>query len=341
MYPSIGDDDDLLAALCFDQSNGAEDPYAFIQTDQENLFPDFGSSGVNLQGEQEQGCNIGAQFDSFSGNFPQACSFREENNDLRGGYGGVVYSNSSIGSAAQLDLSASFSELLQQEPHQVCSFRTQNDGSSTHLQNQQQQEPEQVCNGVVEINSSSSVGGVKEEQEHVEEECSRKRRRTGSCSKPGTKACREKQRREQLNERFMDLSSVLEPTRTPKTDKSAILDDAIRVVNQLRGEATELKDTNQKLQEEIKSLKAEKNELREEKLVLKADKEKVEQQLKSMAAVPSPGFMPSPHPAAFHPSKLAVYPSYGYYPNMAMWPPYLHPSERDTSHDHLKRPPAA
>lgn len=55
--------------------------------------------------------------------------------------------------------------------------------------------------------------------------------------------------------RFMDLSSVLEPGRTPKTDKSAILDDAIRVVNQLRGEAHELKETNQKLLEEIKSLK--------------------------------------------------------------------------------------
>ncbi|CAH2070650.1 unnamed protein product [Thlaspi arvense] len=99
---------------------------------------------------------------------------------------------------------------------------------------------------------------------------------------------------------FMELSSVLEPTRTPKTDKSAILDDAIRVVNQLRGEALDLKETNQKLLEEIKSLKAEKNELREEKLVLKADKEKMEQQLKSMA-VPSPGFMPSHPAAAYHP----------------------------------------
>lgn len=55
--------------------------------------------------------------------------------------------------------------------------------------------------------------------------------------------------------RFMDLSSVLEPGRTPKTDKLVILDDAIRVVNQLRGEAHELKETNQKLLEEIKSLK--------------------------------------------------------------------------------------
>lgn len=53
----------------------------------------------------------------------------------------------------------------------------------------------------------------------------------------------------------MDLSSVLEPGRTPKTDKPAILDDAIRVLNQLRDEAHELEETNQKLLEEIKSLK--------------------------------------------------------------------------------------
>lgn len=118
---------------------------------------------MNLQPQQEQSCNIGAQFDSFSGNLEQVCSFRGENN-------GVVYS-SSIGSA-QLDLAASFSGVLQQETHQVCGFRGQNDDSAA---NHLQQEQGQVCNGVVEINSSSSVGGVKEELEHVEEECSRKR----------------------------------------------------------------------------------------------------------------------------------------------------------------------
>lgn len=55
--------------------------------------------------------------------------------------------------------------------------------------------------------------------------------------------------------RFMDLSSVLEPGRTPKTDKPAIIDDAIRILNQLRDEAHKLEETNQKLLEEIKSLK--------------------------------------------------------------------------------------
>ncbi|KFK23754.1 hypothetical protein AALP_AAs74096U000300 [Arabis alpina] len=189
----------------------------------------------------------------------------------------------------------------------------------------------------VEINSGSSGGAVKQELENLDDECSRKRGRTGSCIKPGgTKACRERLRREKLNERFMDLSSVLEPGRSPKTDKPAILDDAIRVLKQLRDEAHELEETNQKLLDEIKSLKAEKNELREEKLALKADKEKTEQQLKSSMMVPSSGFMPQ-IPGAFNHNKMAVYPSYGYMP---MWH-YLPQSVRDTSRDEELRPPAA
>ena len=65
------------------------------------------------------------------------------------------------------------------------------------------------------------------------------------------------ERRDLVHEfsRFLDLSSVLEPGRPTKTDKPAILDDAIRVVNQLKNEAQELKETNEKLLEEIKSLK--------------------------------------------------------------------------------------
>ena len=64
-------------------------------------------------------------------------------------------------------------------------------------------------------------------------------------------------------------------------------------------------------------------------MVLKSDKEKMEQQMRSMAAVPSPGFMP----AAFHQNKMAVYGSYGYYPNIPMMPYLLPPSQRDTSQD--------
>ena len=38
-------------------------------------------------------------------------------------------------------------------------------------------------------------------------------------------------------------------------DKSAILNDAIRVVGELRSEAKKLKDSNESLQEKIKELK--------------------------------------------------------------------------------------
>ncbi|KAK4260312.1 hypothetical protein QN277_003447 [Acacia crassicarpa] len=58
-----------------------------------------------------------------------------------------------------------------------------------------------------------------------------------------------------FNLRFCDLSSILEPGRPVRTDKSAILDDTIRILNQLKNEAQELKETNEKLLEEIKTLK--------------------------------------------------------------------------------------
>jgi hypothetical protein len=55
--------------------------------------------------------------------------------------------------------------------------------------------------------------------------------------------------------RFIELGSILEPGRPAKTDKAAILIDAVRMVTQLRGEAQKLKDANMGLQEKIKELK--------------------------------------------------------------------------------------
>ncbi|XP_057476699.1 transcription factor bHLH104-like [Actinidia eriantha] len=188
----------------------------------------------------------------------------------------------------------------------------------------------------VRVDASLSRATLQEE-EYIEKECPRKRARSDSCSGLGTKACREKLRRERLNERFLELSSVLERERPPKTDKVAILGDAIRVLNQLRAESREFRETNEKLVEEIKSLKAEKNELREEKLVLKTDKEKMEQQLKAVAVSPA-GFLSTP-PAAYHAgaNKKAVFPSYGFVP---MWQ-YLPQVALDTAQDQALRPPAA
>ncbi|KAM0851662.1 hypothetical protein ACQ4PT_052269 [Festuca glaucescens] len=65
----------------------------------------------------------------------------------------------------------------------------------------------------------------------------KKRSRPESSAPPGTKACREKLRRDRLNERFNELCAVLEPGKPPKADKVAILSDAARLLEQLRAEA--------------------------------------------------------------------------------------------------------
>jgi hypothetical protein len=55
--------------------------------------------------------------------------------------------------------------------------------------------------------------------------------------------------------RFNELCAILEPGKPPKADKVAILSDAARLLNQLRTEAQKLKQSNESLQDSIKSLK--------------------------------------------------------------------------------------
>ncbi|BBN03131.1 protein MpBHLH13 [Marchantia polymorpha subsp. ruderalis] len=190
---------------------------------------------------------------------------------------------------------------------------------------------------------SAENDGSKADSDEHEKICPRKRSRDESCSGAGSKACREKMRRDRLNDRFVELSSALEPGRPPKSDKATILCDAVRILNQLRSEAQELKDSNHLLREAIKDLKAEKNELRDEKLRLKADKERLEQQLKTMT-------IPYTHPATLHAAaafaqaqahattnKASHMPGY---PGMAMWQ-WMPQATVDTSQDHVLRPPVA
>ncbi|TYI58051.1 hypothetical protein E1A91_D11G325800v1 [Gossypium mustelinum] len=199
------------------------------------------------------------------------------------------------------------------------------------------------------INASSNdfsveIDGSFEDSDGLKESGSKKRVRSESCNVSSSKACREKLRRDRLNEKFMELSSILEPEWPPKTDKGAILVDAVRMVTQLRGEAQKLKDSISSLHDRIKELKAEKSELRDEKQRLKAEKEKLEQQLKAMNAQPS--FMP---PAPALPAALAtaqgqvpgnkLVPFFGY-PGVAMWQ-FMPPASVDTSEDHVLRPPVA
>ncbi|XP_039128039.1 transcription factor ILR3-like isoform X2 [Dioscorea cayenensis subsp. rotundata] len=163
------------------------------------------------------------------------------------------------------------------------------------------------------------------------------RTRVESCAAPGTKACREKMRRDRLNDRFAELCSILDPGKPPKADKVAILTDANRLLKQLRLEAQKLKESNEALQVSIKNLKAEKVELRDEKVRLKAEKERMEKLLRCMNIAPPP--LHSFQHAVFSvPNKAIPYPTYK--TPMGMWQ-WIPPAALDTSQDHVLRPPVA
>ncbi|GMH14408.1 hypothetical protein Nepgr_016249 [Nepenthes gracilis] len=202
--------------------------------------------------------------------------------------------------------------------------------------------PLQALDGVPNV--GVEIDGTFLNTEGPKENCTKKRERSESCVPSSSKACREKLRRDRLNDKFVELGSILEPGSAPKTDKAAILSDAVRMVTQLRSEAQKLKDSNSSLQEKIREIKAEKNELRDEKQKLKAEKEKLEQQLKSMNST-QPGFLPPPPaiPAAFAaqapPAGSKLVPFVGY-PGVAMWQ-FMPPAAVDTSQDHVLRPPVA
>ncbi|XP_073005390.1 transcription factor ILR3-like isoform X2 [Typha latifolia] len=161
---------------------------------------------------------------------------------------------------------------------------------------------------------------------------------------PTSKACREKMRRDKLNDRFLELGSILDPAKPLKMDKAAILVDAVRMVTELRNESQKLQDSNESLQDKIKELKAEKSELRDEKQRLKAEKESLEQQIKILSARPSFVSHPPVIPATFAAQgqatghKLAV-PVLGY-PGFPMWQ-FMPQADVDTSQDAESCPPVA
>ncbi|KAL8098564.1 transcription factor ILR3-like [Apium graveolens] len=200
----------------------------------------------------------------------------------------------------------------------------------------------------IDASSNFSVDGSNSDLGVIKEAGSKKRVRSETCSGSSTKACREKMRRDKLNDKFMELGAILDPGRPVKTDKAAILIDATRMVTQLRSESQNLKDTNTDLQEKVKELKIEKNELREEKQRLKVEKDRLENQLKTMNTQPS--FFPSPSaiPAPFSQVPYAAqapvagnkYVPIISYPGVAMWQ-FMPPASVDTSQDHVLRPPVA
>ncbi|XVF87641.1 hypothetical protein PTKIN_Ptkin18bG0136600 [Pterospermum kingtungense] len=196
-----------------------------------------------------------------------------------------------------------------------------------------------TCPTALSVEFSESFGN----SDNPNETGPRKRVRSGSCSASGSKACREKMRRDRLNDRFLELGSILDPGRPPKVDKAVILVDAVRMVTQLRDEAQKLRESNESLQEKINELKAEKNELRDEKQRLKTEKEDLERQVKALGS--QPGLLPHPPgiPTPFAtPGQVVggkLVPFVGY-PGASMWQ-FLPPAAVDTSQDHILRPPVA
>ncbi|KAJ3670356.1 hypothetical protein LUZ60_010680 [Juncus effusus] len=189
----------------------------------------------------------------------------------------------------------------------------------------------------VEINTNTSSADC---GDYTKEPGSNKRVRSESCSQPSSKACREKLRRDRLNERFVELGSILEPGKTPKMDKAAIINDAIKMVTDLRSESQKLKESNESLQDKIKELKAEKNELRDEKQRLKAEKDALEHQIKLLNAtrfIPATP-MAAPGPATAGGHKMMM-PIIGY-PGFPMWQ-FMPPADVDTSQDQESCPPVA
>ncbi|KAK4804067.1 hypothetical protein SAY86_003884 [Trapa natans] len=215
--------------------------------------------------------------------------------------------------------------------------------------------PVQAINGSSVF--STDVDGSFGDSDGLKENGPKKRVRSESCGTSTSKACREKLRRDRLNDKFMELGCILEPGKPPKTDKAAILIDAVRMVTQLRGETQKLKDANSSLHRKIKDLKVEKNEIRDEKQRLKVEKEKLEQQLKTFNMQPSflhaapppaipayaapppaiPAYAAIPGQAPSSRNKLVPVISY---PGVAMWQ-FMPPAAVDTSQDHVLHPPVA
>ncbi|XVE51196.1 hypothetical protein DITRI_Ditri02bG0020200 [Diplodiscus trichospermus] len=199
--------------------------------------------------------------------------------------------------------------------------------------------PSLTCSTPLSVEFCESLGN----SDNPNETGSRKRVRSGSCSASSSKACREKMRRDRLNDRFLELGSILDPGKPAKVDKAVILVDAVRMVTELRDEAQKLRESNESLQEKINELKAEKNELRDEKQRLKTEKENLERQVKALGS--QPGFLPHPPaiPTPFSTPGQAVggklVPFVGY-PGVSMWQ-FLPPAAVDTSQDHILRPPVA
>ncbi|GMH35428.1 hypothetical protein BSKO_03296 [Bryopsis sp. KO-2023] len=191
------------------------------------------------------------------------------------------------------------------------------------------------------------------------------------------KACREKARRERINERFSELAKLCDPE-DPKTDKSSILADAIKIMKQLRLENGQLQQLNKFLEERVGHCEKERGQLLYHQSLIMQNS----MQAGALASgLPLPGMMPGTSiqtqmpvhmtvPRVHHQPALGISPNstptpgadsvqggtavgvpigperkhsfpLGTVPNVPNSGGWVQQNMLDNSQDHLLRPPAA
>ncbi|PRQ16143.1 putative transcription factor bHLH family [Rosa chinensis] len=121
------------------------------------------------------------------------------------------------------------------------------------------------------------VDKVNEATQPVDRVCPGKKIQ-GKMPKRIHKAVREKQKREHLNDLFLDLSDALELNQQ-NTGKATILCEATRLLKDLLGQIESLRNENVSLLSESNYMTVEKNELREDTSALETQIERLQSEL--------------------------------------------------------------
>lgn len=104
------------------------------------------------------------------------------------------------------------------------------------------------------------------------------------------KACREKARRERLNDGFSELARLVDPgAKNLKTDKASLVVDAIRVITQLRAENNQLRQLNKFLEEKVSDSEKQRQQMMMQQMMMQQ-----QQQQAAAAGQMMPGQMQMP-----------------------------------------------
>uniref|UniRef100_A0A0D9XTW2 BHLH domain-containing protein n=1 Tax=Leersia perrieri TaxID=77586 RepID=A0A0D9XTW2_9ORYZ len=122
---------------------------------------------------------------------------------------------------------------------------------------------------VADTESSGSLGGSSNAASDKAVDGSLDKRSQEKAPKKTHKAEREKLKRDQLNDLFVELSSMLEPERQ-NSGKATVLGDAARVLRDLLSQVESLRKEQSALLTERQYVGSEKNELQEENIMLRA-----------------------------------------------------------------------